>query len=84
MALATQCPHCLTIFRVASDQLKLRGGLVRCGSCRSLQRQRIPGRAQRRRRPLPAGAGQQGPGRDGHTGVCAGIFAFIRPDRPRK
>lgn len=36
MALATQCPHCLTIFRVASDQLKLRGGLVRCGSCREV------------------------------------------------
>ncbi|NUU02085.1 DUF3426 domain-containing protein [Herbaspirillum robiniae] len=36
MALATQCPHCLTIFRVAGDQLKLRGGLVRCGSCRQV------------------------------------------------
>ncbi|UIN21857.1 DUF3426 domain-containing protein [Herbaspirillum frisingense] len=36
MALATQCPHCLTIFRVASDQLKLRNGLVRCGSCREV------------------------------------------------
>ena len=36
MALATQCPHCLTIFRVVSDQLKLRGGLVRCGSCRQV------------------------------------------------
>jgi len=36
MALATQCPHCLTIFRVAGDQLKLRGGLVRCGSCREV------------------------------------------------
>jgi predicted Zn finger-like uncharacterized protein len=36
MALATQCPHCLTIFRVASDQLKLRGGLVRCGNCRQV------------------------------------------------
>jgi predicted Zn finger-like uncharacterized protein len=36
MALATQCPHCFTIFRVAGDQLKLRGGLVRCGSCRQV------------------------------------------------
>lgn len=36
MALATQCPHCFTIFRVASDQLKLRGGLVRCGSCKQV------------------------------------------------
>jgi predicted Zn finger-like uncharacterized protein len=34
MALATQCPHCNTIFRVASDQLKLHGGIVRCGSCK--------------------------------------------------
>lgn len=33
MALATQCPHCNTIFRVAADQLKLRGGIVRCGKC---------------------------------------------------
>ena len=33
MALATQCPYCSTIFRVASDQLKLRGGIVRCGRC---------------------------------------------------
>jgi len=33
MALATRCPHCHTIFRVANDQLKLHAGLVRCGSC---------------------------------------------------
>jgi len=33
MALATRCPHCLTTFRVANDQLKLHAGLVRCGSC---------------------------------------------------
>ena len=33
MALATKCPHCNTVFRVAHDQLKLRGGVVRCGSC---------------------------------------------------
>jgi predicted Zn finger-like uncharacterized protein len=33
MALATKCPHCNTIFRVAADQLKLRGGIVRCGFC---------------------------------------------------
>lgn len=31
--LATTCPHCNTPFRVISDQLKLRSGLVRCGSC---------------------------------------------------
>lgn len=34
MALATRCPRCDATFRVVSDQLKLRGGLVRCGSCR--------------------------------------------------
>lgn len=33
MALATQCPFCQTVFRVASDQLKLRDGLLRCGNC---------------------------------------------------
>lgn len=36
MALATQCPHCGTIFRVAHDQLKLRAGLVRCGACKEI------------------------------------------------
>ncbi|MBR7799354.1 DUF3426 domain-containing protein [Undibacterium fentianense] len=34
MALATQCPHCLTSFRVANDQLKLHAGMVRCGACK--------------------------------------------------
>ncbi|MDE2430358.1 MAG: zinc-ribbon domain-containing protein [Burkholderiales bacterium] len=33
MALATRCPHCQTIFKVANDQLKLHAGLVRCGAC---------------------------------------------------
>ncbi|WP_334190655.1 DUF3426 domain-containing protein [Noviherbaspirillum sp.] len=36
MALATQCPHCQTTFRVAHDQLKLRSGLVRCGACKQI------------------------------------------------
>jgi len=36
MALATQCPHCHTTFRVANDQLKLRAGLVRCGACKEI------------------------------------------------
>ena len=36
MALATQCPHCHTTFRVAADQLKLRGGIVRCGTCHEI------------------------------------------------
>ena len=36
MALATQCPHCQTTFRVAHDQLKLRAGLVRCGACQEI------------------------------------------------
>jgi predicted Zn finger-like uncharacterized protein len=36
MALATQCPFCQTRFRVASDQLKLRGGIVRCGACQRI------------------------------------------------
>jgi predicted Zn finger-like uncharacterized protein len=36
MALAARCPHCRALFRVVADQLKLRGGLVRCGSCRQV------------------------------------------------
>lgn len=33
MALATRCTNCQAVFRVVVDQLKLRGGLVRCGQC---------------------------------------------------
>jgi predicted Zn finger-like uncharacterized protein len=33
MALAAVCPSCNTRFRVVADQLKLRNGWVRCGSC---------------------------------------------------
>lgn len=36
MALATRCPNCEAMFRVVADQLKLRGGLVRCGTCRAV------------------------------------------------
>jgi predicted Zn finger-like uncharacterized protein len=36
MALATRCPHCGTTFRVAQDQLKLRAGVVRCGTCKQI------------------------------------------------
>src|SRR5512137_2000694 len=36
MALATKCPQCDALFRVVADQLKLRGGLVRCGQCRTV------------------------------------------------
>jgi predicted Zn finger-like uncharacterized protein len=36
MALATKCPQCGALFRVVADQLKLRGGLVRCGQCRGV------------------------------------------------
>ncbi len=36
MALATKCPQCGALFRVVADQLKLRGGLVRCGACRAV------------------------------------------------
>lgn len=36
MALAARCPHCRALFRVIADQLKLRGGLVRCGECRKV------------------------------------------------
>ncbi|MEP6609711.1 MAG: DUF3426 domain-containing protein [Burkholderiaceae bacterium] len=36
MALATKCPQCGALFRVVADQIKLRGGLVRCGQCRAV------------------------------------------------
>ena len=34
--LATRCPHCQTRFRVSTQQLQLRDGMVRCGSCREV------------------------------------------------
>lgn len=34
--LATRCPHCQTRFRVSTEQLQLRQGSVRCGSCREV------------------------------------------------
>ncbi len=36
MALATRCPNCQALFRVAAEQLRSRGGMVRCGSCRKV------------------------------------------------
>ncbi len=36
MTLATRCPQCGTTFRVVSDQLKLRRGLVKCGRCQTV------------------------------------------------
>lgn len=32
----TRCPHCETTFRVTSEQLTVRQGSVRCGSCREV------------------------------------------------
>jgi len=34
--LATRCPQCQTRFRVSTEQLQLRDGMVRCGSCREV------------------------------------------------
>jgi predicted Zn finger-like uncharacterized protein len=33
MSLTTRCPQCGTAFKVVSDQLRIRRGLVRCGVC---------------------------------------------------
>ena len=33
MDLYTRCPHCQTVFRLASEQLDAAGGRVRCGAC---------------------------------------------------
>ncbi|HEX7910451.1 MAG TPA: zinc-ribbon and DUF3426 domain-containing protein [Paraburkholderia sp.] len=33
MLLATRCPFCETVFRLQTEQLALRRGLVRCGQC---------------------------------------------------
>lgn len=73
MALATQCPHCNTTFRVAHDQLKLRAGLVRCGTCKEVfngiehllrqEGEELPGASPAR----PGNAAAHGPAADtGH------------------
>jgi len=36
MALATRCPNCSALFRVAAEQLKSHRGMVRCGACRKV------------------------------------------------
>ncbi|MEX8518719.1 MAG: zinc-ribbon and DUF3426 domain-containing protein [Leptothrix sp. (in: b-proteobacteria)] len=36
MSLATACPSCSTVFRVAQDQLKASEGWVRCGHCQKV------------------------------------------------
>jgi predicted Zn finger-like uncharacterized protein len=56
MVLATRCPHCRTTFRVVQDQLKLRGGLVRCGACKE-----IFNGAENLLRPIDAPAGNARP-----------------------
>lgn len=57
MALATKCPYCSTVFRVAYDQLKLRGGIVRCGCCQQVfdgnAGLQVPAAAQPLAAPLP-------------------------------
>ncbi|KAA3653043.1 MAG: DUF3426 domain-containing protein, partial [Proteobacteria bacterium] len=30
----TRCPACQTLFRISSEQLRARQGMVRCGHCR--------------------------------------------------
>lgn len=32
----TQCPRCRTVFGVTDEQLRARGGMVRCGRCRNV------------------------------------------------
>lgn len=32
----TRCPHCATAFRVTPEQLRIRGGQVRCGHCQGV------------------------------------------------
>lgn len=36
MTLATRCPICEALFRVSPDQLRARGGQVRCGHCKAV------------------------------------------------
>jgi predicted Zn finger-like uncharacterized protein len=61
MALVTTCPNCGTSFRVVADQLKLRRGMVRCGSCMTVfsgldQLRRIEDPATAPLKPTGAGA----------------------------
>ena len=90
MVLATRCPHCRTTFRVVQDQLKLRGGLVRCGACKEIFNgtenllRPIDAAAGNPRPPAAdatchraAGRGQRaGSGRTAGDWRCPGIFIF--------
>ena len=66
MVLATRCPHCRTTFRVVQDQLKLRGGLVRCGACKE-----IFNGAENLLRPLDAARAAPGDVPGNHAGPAA-------------
>ncbi|MBK4733482.1 DUF3426 domain-containing protein [Noviherbaspirillum pedocola] len=74
MVLATRCPHCRTTFRVVQDQLKLRGGLVRCGACKeifngveNLLRPTQPPQ-ERAEKPVEPESAQHQPGANGAAG----------------
>jgi len=57
MSLATRCPVCEALFRVSPEQLRLRGGQVRCGKCDAVfdgLAHLVPGTTQTARAPNPA------------------------------
>jgi predicted Zn finger-like uncharacterized protein len=66
----TRCPQCQTVFRLTAAQLKLRGGMVRCGRCqhafqadqhlveRPAKNAAKPAGAARKRSPRKTGKGE--------------------------
>ena len=87
MALAARCPHCRALFRVVADQLKLRGGLVRCGECRQVfdaigSLSYVDDRALSHEEEAPIG-GAALPGPPVPAPISAPAPAPIRPAPPR-
>ncbi|TMS58002.1 DUF3426 domain-containing protein [Imbroritus primus] len=82
--LAARCPVCHTTFRVAADQLKLRGGLVRCGKCDTVFDGRdhlltLPTAASDTSADMPARPNADDPPATDTTAIAAGSYI----DRPR-
>ncbi|KHK50562.1 transmembrane protein [Ralstonia sp. A12] len=81
--LAARCPNCQTAFRVVADQLRLRGGLVRCGRCNHV----FDGRAHlielgTTPAPLAATPAAEAPRQADPRAPAAGLTPAVEPATP--
>ncbi|MCL2635899.1 MAG: zinc-ribbon domain-containing protein [Betaproteobacteria bacterium] len=83
----TRCPVCGTVFRVTSEQLRLKAGKVRCGHCRGVFNafdQLLTDEALASAPPLPASetAAPPSAGETNEANVAAETTAVKSTDRP--